>query len=159
MPVGDNLKIPTAERELVITRIFDAPRRLVFAAWTDPEHAAHWWGPRGFVSLSCEMDVRPGGGWRRVMRSPAGVTHVASGVYREVAAPERLVFTYAWEDAMGRLGHQALVTVTFVERAGQTELTLRHSFFETVAARDDHRDGWSGCLDRFAGYLATVQDS
>lgn len=146
----------TQERELVLTRVFDAPRPLVFAAWTDPERAARWWGPKGFVSVSCDMDVRPGGRWRRVMRSPAGSLHVAGGVYREVAVPERLVFTYAWEDADGRPGHETVVTVAFAERGGRTELTLRQSLFATATARDAHRDGWASCLERFAVHLAPV---
>jgi uncharacterized protein YndB with AHSA1/START domain len=158
MPVGDNLEVATAERELAIARAFAASRRLVFAAWTNPEHSTHWWAPRGFISLSCAMDVRVGGTWRRATRSPAGSTYIVRGVYREIAAPQRLVFTFAREDATGALGHQTLVTAGFVESAGQTELTLRHSFFETVAARDEHHAGWSSCLDRFADYLAAVQD-
>jgi uncharacterized protein YndB with AHSA1/START domain len=148
--------VPGSERELVVTRVFDAPRRLVFRAWTDPELAVHWWGPRGFASISCEMDVRSGGIWRRSMRAPDGSFHSARGVYREIVAPERLVFTYAWEDADGRPRHETLVSVIFVELGGQTELTLRQAGFETVTARDAHRDGWTGCLQRFADYLATL---
>jgi uncharacterized protein YndB with AHSA1/START domain len=146
----------TLERELVLSRVFDAPRPLVFAAWTEAACAARWWGPKGFVSVSCEMDVRPGGRWRRAMRSPAGSLHIASGVYREIAAPERLVFSYAWEDADGRPGPETLVTVSFAERDGKTELTLRQAVFETVTARDAHRGGWASCLDRFADYLASL---
>jgi uncharacterized protein YndB with AHSA1/START domain len=147
---------PGSERDLVVTRVFDAPRRLVFRAWTDPELAVHWWGPQGFTSISCEMDVRPGGKWRRSMLSPEGSLHCARGVYREIVAPERLVFTYAWEDAEGRPGHETLVSVIFVERGGQTELTLRQAVFETATARDSHRGGWTSCLERFAEYLATL---
>lgn len=143
------------ERSLSIARLLDAPRPLVFAAWTDPEQAARWWGPKGFTSVSCTMDVRVGGAWRRVMRSPDGVEYVARGVYREIAAPERLVFTYAWETNPGQTDHETLVTLTFAERGGSTELTLNQALFETVAARDDHRGGWSSCLERFAEYLAT----
>jgi uncharacterized protein YndB with AHSA1/START domain len=145
-----------SDRELVLTRRFDAPRRLVFRAWTDPELAVHWWGPKGFASVSCEMDVRPGGTWRRLMRSPDGSLHCARGVYREIVAPERLVFTYAWEDADGRLGQETLIMVTFAERGGRTELTLRQAAFETATARDAHFGGWSSCLERFAEYLATL---
>jgi uncharacterized protein YndB with AHSA1/START domain len=141
------------ERALVITRTLDAPRELMFAAWTDARSAAQWWGPKGFTSVSCTMDARVGGAWRRVMHSPDGVEHRAGGVYREIAAPERLVFTYAWEDAAGHPGHETLVTLTFRDLGGKTELTLRQETFQSVAARDDHRGGWSGCLDRFAEYL------
>jgi uncharacterized protein YndB with AHSA1/START domain len=148
--------VSLSDRELVVTRVFDAPRRLVYQAWTDPHRAAHWWGPQGFVSFSCEMDVRPGGIWRRAMRSPDGSLHIGHGVYREISPPERLVFTYAWEDGEGRPGHETLVTVTFAEHGSKTELTLRQAVFETVTARDEHRVGWTTCLERFAEYLATL---
>lgn len=143
----------SGERLLVITRLFDAPRELVFAAWTDERSAAQWWGPKGFTSVSCTMDARAGGAWRRVMRSPDGIEHSARGVYHEISPPERLVFTYTWEDAVGNPGHETLVTLTFRDLDGKTELTLRQELFETEAARDDHRGGWSSCLDRFAEYL------
>ena len=144
------------DREIVVARVFDAPRRLVFRAWTDPELAVHWWGPKGFTSISCEMDVRPGGRWRRRMRSPDGSLRCARGVYREIVAPERLLFTYAWEDADGRPGRETLVRVSFIERGRRTELTLRQGFFATMTASDSHRDGWTGCLERFAEYLGTL---
>jgi uncharacterized protein YndB with AHSA1/START domain len=148
--------VPASDREIVVTRVFDAPRRLVFRAWTEPDRAAHWWGPRGFASVSCEMEVRPGGAWRRAMRSPDGSLHIGRGVYREISAPERLVFTYAWEDSEGRPGHETLVTVTFAERGAKTEVTLRQAVFETPVARDAHEAGWTSCLERFAEYLAAL---
>jgi uncharacterized protein YndB with AHSA1/START domain len=141
-------------RPVVITRTFDAPRERVFAAWTDPAQAASWMGPHGFTTISCEMDVRPGGRWRRSMRSPAGTEFCKSGVYREVVAPERLVFTYVDEDAAGNTGPETEVTVTFAEVAGSTELTLRHVFLATVALRQSHHQGWAGSLERLAGHLA-----
>lgn len=145
-----------AERELVITRVFDAPRRLVFEAWADPDQLARWWGPRGFTTIFSEADVRPGGAWRRRIRSPEGTEHCSRGIYREIAAPARLVFTYAWEDAGGKPGHETVVTVTFEDLGERTRLTLRQAVFESVTARDAHRGGWSSCLDRFADYLATA---
>jgi len=96
----------TAERELVITRVFDAPRLLVFKAWTEPEHLVRWWGPRGFTTPSCKMDVRPGGAFRFHMRSPEGTDHWLRGAYREIVEPERLVFSWAWEDAESKPGHE-----------------------------------------------------
>jgi uncharacterized protein YndB with AHSA1/START domain len=144
------------DRSLVITRIFDAPRRLVFAAWIDPAQAAQWWGPKGFTTVSNEMDVRVGGAWRRCIRSPAGIEHRSRGVYREIVAPERLTFTFAWEQG-GSPGHgpETIVTLTFRELGdGRTELTLQQAPFQTVDGRDDHRAGWSSCFERFADYLA-----
>ncbi|HSU06834.1 MAG TPA: SRPBCC domain-containing protein [Acetobacteraceae bacterium] len=148
--------LATTDRELLVTRIFDAPRALVFRAWTEPERAASWWGPQGFTTLSCRMDVRAGGGFRVSARAPDGTVHCKSGIYREVVVPERLVFTYGWEDAQGGLGHEMLVTVTFAEHGDRTRLTLHQTNFESVAARDAHLAGWTSCLERFAGYLANT---
>ena len=144
----------SAERELVITRVFDAPRRLVFKAWTEPERVVHWWGPRGFTIPSCKLDVRPGGAFRFCMRSPEGTDHWLRGVYREIVEPERLVLTWAWEDAEGKPGHETLVTVNFAEHGAKTKLTLHQALFESITARDAHRDGWTSCLDRLAEYVA-----
>ena len=146
----------TIERELLITRIFDAPPALVFKAWTQPDRAARWWGPQGFVTLYCKMDVRPGGAFRVCMRSPEGSEHWKQGVYREVVSPERLVFTFAWEDAEGKPGHETVVTVTFAEHGTKTKLTLRQGVFETVTARDAHQGGWTSTLERLADYLAKL---
>ena len=146
--------VASAQRELVITRIFDAPRRLVFKAWTEAEHAAGWWGPLGFTTISCEMDVRPGGTWRRCMRSPEGVDYWRQGVYHEVVDPERLVFSYVSDNPGGLPGHETLVTVTFADLGDKTELTLHQAIFESNAARHAHERGWTSCLERFARYLA-----
>jgi uncharacterized protein YndB with AHSA1/START domain len=156
MAARTNAANAPAERELVVERVFDAPRRLVFRLWPQPEHAARWWAPQGFTTLLCQMDVRPGGTWRRRMRSPEGTVHVKRGVYREVVEPELLVFTYADEDADGRPGHETLVTVSFAEAGGKTTLTLHQAAFDTAAARDAHRGGWTSCLERFADCLAAA---
>lgn len=146
----------SAAPELVITRFFNAPRSRVFAAWTEPERLARWWGPRGFTNVKWAMDVRPGGAWFRCMRSPEGTLHTKRGTYLEIVAPERLVFTYANEDADGTLGPETLVTVRFEDHGAKTKLTLHHTGFASVAARDAHQGGWSSCMDRFADYLATA---
>jgi uncharacterized protein YndB with AHSA1/START domain len=128
----------------------------VFKAWTQADKAARWWGPQGYVTLSCTMDARPGGHWRLSMRSPEGVVRTKRGVYREVAEPDRLVFTYAWEDERGTPGHEMLVTVTFADHGAGTKLTLHQVTFESIEARDSHRDGWTSCMQRFADYLASA---
>jgi uncharacterized protein YndB with AHSA1/START domain len=140
-------------RELVITRIFDAPRHLVFKMWTKPEHLARWWGPRGFTPISGRMDVRPGGAWSRSMRAPDGSVIHKHGVYRELVAPERLVLTYITDDAAGIPGPETLVTVTFADLDGKTRLTLHQAAFQSVAVRDDHARGWTGAIERFAQHL------
>jgi uncharacterized protein YndB with AHSA1/START domain len=139
--------------ELTVTRVIDAPRALVFKAWTQQEHAARWWGPQGFTTLSCQMDVRPGGSFRNVTRSPAGSIHTKRGVYRDVTYPERLIFTFAWEDAAGHPTHETLVTVTFEDLGARTRLTLHQTFFESEGMRDEHVAGWTSCLQRFADYM------
>jgi len=154
MAAGGSATTTPAERELVITRVFDAPRPLVFKAWTEPDRLVRWWGPQGFTTPSCTMDVRPGGAFRFCMRWPEGTDHWLRGVYREIVEPERLVFTWAWEDAEGKPGHETVLTVSFAEHGAKTKLTLHQAVFESVTARDAHQSGWTGGLDRLAEYLA-----
>ena len=146
------------ERVLVVERTLAAPRALVFKLWTDPAHAARWWGPEGFETVALVMDVRPGGRWHRTMRGPDGALCVKHGIYREIAPPERLVFTYVNDDAQGLPGHETLVTVTFDDLGHRTRLTLHQAAFDSVEARDGHRWGWTSCLARFAAYAAGLQD-
>ena len=140
--------------DLVLTRDLAAPREQVFAAWTDVRLASRWWAPQDFTPLSCDMDVRPGGAWRRRMRAPDGTIVTKHGVYREITAPERLVFTYLTEQG-GIIDPETLVTVTFADLGRRTRLTLRHTAFESDAARLGHQGGWTGCLERLATFIAT----
>ena len=143
----------SADRELVVSRLIDAPRALVFRAWTQPEHIARWWGPQGYTTIFCDMDIRIGGRYRFGMRSPEGTEHWKVGVFRELVEPDRVVFTFAWEAPDGTLGHELLTTVIFTDQDGQTLLTLRQAEFETTDRRDDHGRGWTSCLERFAEYM------
>jgi uncharacterized protein YndB with AHSA1/START domain len=142
-----------SDLDLIVTRLIDAPRAMVFKAWTDPTQVARWWGPKGYVTTHCEMDIREGGAYRCCMRSPKGTDHWKRGVYQEILAPERIVFTFAWEDPTGHPGHQTLITVTFEEAGAKTQLTLHQRVFDTVENRDSHRIGWTSCLERFAEYM------
>lgn len=142
------------ERELTITRLFDAPRHLVFQVWTQPEHFSRWLGPKDFTATCCQMDVRSGGRYRACIRSPEGSDHWMQGVYRQIVEPERLVFTFAWEDEDAQPKHQTLVTVTLADQGGKTLLTFHQAAFESVESRDSHRSGWSECFDRLEAYLA-----
>ncbi|MBO0711095.1 MAG: SRPBCC domain-containing protein [Acetobacteraceae bacterium] len=135
-------------------RLLDAPRGLVFAVWTRPEHAARWWGPLNFTTISLVMDVRPGGAWRKVMRGTDGDVSIKFGVYREVVPPERLVFTYRDEAQDGSVTPETLVTVTFTEEGDRTRLRLHQEGFEQSAPRDGHMRGWASTLVRLAHYLA-----
>jgi uncharacterized protein YndB with AHSA1/START domain len=154
-----NVATKPVVNELVVTRDIDAPRERVFAAWTDARQASRWWAPRECTPLSCEMDVRPGGAWRRRMRVPDGAIITKHGIYREVTAPERLVFTYITEGATGIIDPETLVTVTFADLGGRTRLTLRHTAFESDAARINHQGGWTSCLERFVAFITATERS
>jgi uncharacterized protein YndB with AHSA1/START domain len=143
-----------AERELVIARVFDAPRELVFCAWTDPVRFAQWCGPQGFGVTVLEMDVRPGGAWRKRMRSPDGVDYSRSGVYREVVVPERLVFTYESDDPAGIAGFETLVTIDFIAQGGKTLMNFRQGAFESAATLASHTGGWTSAFERFSQFLS-----
>lgn len=139
------------KHELVITRVFDAPRELVFKVWTDPAHVAQWWGPHGFKTTIQEMDVRPGGHWRYSMRGPDGNDYPFDGVYTDVVAPEGLVF----EGTIHADTSQSVWTeVTFTEEDGKTKVTVRQVFSFESAATKGAPIGWNQQLDRLAAYLA-----
>jgi len=145
---------PPAQGELIITRVFNAPRDLVFKAWTDPRLATTWWGPKDHPAVHVEMDVRPGGAWRGHLRSTeTGRDLWHKGVYREVVAPERLVFTFAWEED-GERGLETLVTITFAAQGRKTLMTMRQAPFQSAEERDGHGGGWTSCFDRLDEYLA-----
>jgi uncharacterized protein YndB with AHSA1/START domain len=144
---------PPADKVLVLRRVFDAPRRLVFSAWTKPEHLARWWGPKDFTLPTCEQDFRVGGKYRFCMRAPDGTDHWVWGEYLEIEEPERLSFSWHREDADGKPFNESVVTVTFVEREGKTELTLHQAVFWTSEDRDAHQSGWSQCLERLASFV------
>jgi len=150
----------TNTREIVITRVFDAPRELVFKAWLDPGHLAQWWGPKGFTNPICEVDARPGGSWRVVMRAPDGSEYPCKGIYREIVAPERLVFSNMAEDGEGNPVLDGFTTVTFEDEGGKTKLTLRTRATalvpEAVSRLGGMDVGWSLSLDRLAARVALI---
>ena len=156
MGAAVNLVTEPADRVLKIERVFDAPRSLVFKAWTEPEHIARWWGPRGFKSTVLKNELRPGGAYRIHMLGPDG-DHWTQGVYREVVPPERLVMVGNWADAQGNPTRpETTLTLLFEDVGGKTKLTLHNAIFESVTARDMHQEGWSSTLDCLAEYLATA---
>jgi len=147
-----------AGREFVITREFDAPRELVFQAWTDPKLLAQWWGPKGFTNPVCEWDARPGGKIYDVMRAPNGAEHPMGGEFREIDPPERLVFSCGALDENGELLFEFLHDVTFVERKGKTKLTLRSRVTMTTAGANKYIGGFEMgmtlSLERLAEHLS-----
>lgn len=139
---------------LYLTRHFDAARDRVFRALTEDDRLARWFGPKGFTVAECQIDLRVGGAWRLEMRNPNGNAHTITGVYREIASPKRLVFTWAWEGDDG-LGHETLVTIALHEAGPKrTRLELSHELFETGTSRDQHGQGWSGSFECLEEMLA-----
>jgi uncharacterized protein YndB with AHSA1/START domain len=132
--MGQINQSPAADREIVQSRLLDAPRELVFAAWTDPKQVVQWWGPRGFTTTNHEMSVTPGGLWRFVMHGPDGRDYKNKIIFIEVVKPERLVYRHAGEEETENVRFH--VTVTFDERGRKTLLTMR-SLFETAQMRDE----------------------
>jgi len=161
MPTSD---IAIGDQIIIIRRVVDAPRALVFAAFTDPKHLAQFWGPKGFTAPACEVDLRVGGRFRVEMRGPDGKTYPCTGTYREIVPPERIVYASTASDENpcgGGLPPRALVTMTFVERAGETEITIR-TLLQSAADRDaavkgGFNAGWNDSLDRLAEMLAAHQ--
>jgi len=147
------------EQELVLTRVFDAPRELVFKVWTDPKHVAQWWGPKGFTNPFCELDLRPGGAILIHMRGPDGTVYPMTGVHQEVVRPERLVFTSGALDADGNPLFEVLTTVTFTEESGKTKQILKARVIKRTAQAAPYlagmEAGWTQSLERLAAYVAT----
>ena len=142
-----------SERVLIITRTFDAPRELVFDAWTQCEHVARWFGPKDFTVPHCSMDFKVGGSYRYCMLGPDGSEHWVSGTYTEIKKPEKLVFTWVREDNDGKVWLDNVVTLTFADRGKQTAFTLHQQIFESIEERDAHNGGWSTCLDKLAAFV------
>ena len=145
-------RVGSSESELLITRVFDAPRSLVFQAWVDPEHLRHWSAPHGWEITHCEGDARPGGAWRCCMRSAGGKELWLGGVYRRVVTNELIEQTHVWDED----GHQTIITVRFEDEGRKTRMTMRQSGFATVASRDGHREGWTECFKRLEARFATL---
>jgi len=156
-----SLCAPPQREDLLITRTFDAPRELMWKVWTDPRHLAQWWGPQCFTNPVCEIDLRPGGVILIHMRGPDGTVYPMKGDFREIVEPERLVFnSIAIEDDQGNIQLEIRITVTFIERDGKTELTVRAAVVtstpEAAGALAGMDAGWNQSLDKLADYLAAA---
>lgn len=142
------------EKDLVLTRMFDAPRELVFRAWTERERLQRWWGPLGFTNPECEIDVRPGGAIHIQMVGRDGSKYPMAGTFLEIVAPERLVFTSIPLDPNGESLFEVLNVVTFEDVRGKTKLTLRAMVTKTSATAPQYLSGmdqgWSESLERLA---------
>ncbi len=152
--------------ELVITRVFDAPRGRVFEAWTDPDQVVHWWGPASFTAPFARSDFRVGGKYLYCMRSQEGKDYWSTGVYREIVRPERIVCTDSFADENGNVVPasyydmegdfplEMVMDVTFEDHDGKTRLILRHIGMPAGEMQEMAGQGWNESLDKLADYLA-----
>jgi uncharacterized protein YndB with AHSA1/START domain len=149
----------SSEWDLAMTRIFDAPRELVFKLWTESGHVAQWWGPTGFTNPVCELDLRPGGEIRIHMRAPNGAVHPMKAVFQEIVEPERLVFMSSALDENGNSMFDVLSTAIFAEQHGKTLLTLQLHVIKTTASALHYlkgmEAGWTQTFDRLGDYVAS----
>jgi uncharacterized protein YndB with AHSA1/START domain len=157
---------PTLEQELVITRIFDAPRELVWQAWTDPEQSMRWWGPKDFTAPYCTIDLRVGGTWHSCMRSKEGQEFWGVCVFQEIDEPCRLAFKPYFSDAKGNVidpvtkgfpadwPKESVVDITFEDLDGRTKLTLRQFGVSPAQAESVGAIiGWNQSFDKLADLL------
>lgn len=159
-PISSSPSDNTSDREIVLTRVFSAPRELVFEAWTDPVHLPHWWGPRGFTITSHSIDLRPGGAWKFTMHGPDGTDYQNLIAYREIERPARIVFAHgvASEDESGAF----VTTATFEDLGGRkTRVTMRSVFRspeerDKVVAESGAIEGGNQTLDRLGEQLANM---
>ncbi len=152
--------------EVVHTRLIDAPRERLFAAFTEPEEIVRWWGPKGFTTPACKVDLRKGGVFHYCMRSPEGKDYWGKGIYRDIVWNERIVYTDSFSDEKGGTlpptayglspdwPVETKVTVEFGLLGTETKLTIRHEIPSAPPSEIDMcRQGWAEMIDRLAGYL------
>ncbi len=151
--------------EIVITRIFDAPRKLVWRAWTNPEHFMRWWGPKTYTSPFCKLDLRVGGKYLTCMRSPEGRDYWTTGIFREIVPIERIVYTDSFADEKGNpvpASHygmpgdwpeELIVTITLEDISGKTRMTLRHVGIPAGELSEQTEAGWNESFDKLVKSL------
>jgi uncharacterized protein YndB with AHSA1/START domain len=156
-------KMESENKEIVISRVFDAPRELVWEVWTNPNHVVNWWGPNGFTTTIHEMDVRPGGKWHHTMHGPDGTDYPNKSVFKEVVKPERLVFSHGGGKEGGKGAHFEASWTFETVAGGKTKVTAR-MVFPTAADRDhvvkEYKaiEGGQQTLGRLAEYLAKAKN-
>ncbi|HEY4612168.1 MAG TPA: SRPBCC domain-containing protein [Bacteroidota bacterium] len=165
MTANNSPETTSHESGVVVTRIFDAPRALVWKAWTDPQHLMKWWGPKNFTLPTCKVDLRVGGKYLFCMRSPKGEDLWSTGTYREVVPREKLVYIYSFADEKGNIvpaSHywmgvdlplEMKVIITFEDHQGKTKMTLRHIGLPAGEMEEMTSVGWNESFDKLAASL------
>ena len=146
-----------ADLSLVLERVFDAPRHLVFEAWTKQEHLVNWCSPEGFTIPESKGEFREGGEWESLLIAPDGEKFPVSGVYIEIVPDELLVMSHGWIEDDGTRPHETVLKVRFADEGKKTKITLEQSLFKSVESRDGHVGGWSSALNRLAQLLEKLK--
>lgn len=153
------------KREILITRIFNAPRETVWKAWTEPEKVMNWWGPKGFTAPVIQIDLKPGGRYLYCMRDPQGKDYWSTGTFKEIVKPEKIVATDSFADENGNvvpathydmsadMPMEMVVTATFEDLGNKTKLTLRHDSMPDEKMLDMATQGWNQSLDKLEAIL------
>jgi hypothetical protein len=152
------MNIPSETNRLQVTRLIKAPRERVFAAWTTPEMIPHWFGPANCQVIDAAIDLRVGGKYRFVASTAEYGEMSVTGVYREITAPSKLVFTWQWEDDEDWVNFPSVVTVDLVEKNGATEVRITHEGLPSAEHAGRHEHGWNGCLDKLAARAAALAE-
>jgi len=143
----------TSSIELRLERTFDAAPEKVFDAWVEREQAMQWFGPHGYTIPLCEMDSQEGGTYRMCMREPDGTDHFVTGTFIEISRPNRLVYSWAWEED-GVAGHATEVTIELTANGDKTDLVLTHRGFESEDSMGGHKMGWESSFESLDELLA-----
>lgn len=152
MTAANEIRSPRRLRQIVLTREIAAPRTLLFRLWTEPEHLMRWWGPQTTTASSVSVDLREGGAWRHCILTAEGKEYWSHGRYLEIVPPERLIFTFAWEGADGKPGHQMKVTVELHELGEKTRLVFRKVELPDDTELKLQTGGWEQALDKYVAY-------
>ena len=139
--------------KIILTRVFDGPRALIYKAWTEKKYLDQWCAPNGFTIRSSEADFRVGGAWQVLMIAPNGEPFPVRGIYREIVPNELILQTHGWVEDDGSRPHETVLTVRFADEGSGTKVTLEQGNFKSVESREGHRGGWSECLDHLAELL------
>lgn len=142
-----------ADSKISIERVFDAPRALVFANWTNAEDVAAWFAPDGFTVLGCDVDARPGGRWQVTFRSDSGHVHEEFGEFIDVREPDRLEFSLT-QRSNGKSGPKTTVIVEFADKGGKTHMAFQQSGYTSKDMRDGNAEGWAECFRKLEAHLA-----